>query len=94
MNERKYDSRWRKRRNAYVRRVGGRCERCGASEGLEVHHVDPRGSDEDANLECLCRRCHRKEESSREVIINTRKLTLPEALKVVRDAYMGASKVG
>jgi 5-methylcytosine-specific restriction endonuclease McrA len=42
---------------------GWRCQRCGTSQNLEVHHVQPRsllGGDTMENLISLCCRCHRQ----------------------------------
>jgi 5-methylcytosine-specific restriction protein A len=47
---------------AAVRARDGGCVRCGATDGLEVHHVVPLahgGGNEPANLETLCHACHR-----------------------------------
>lgn len=41
------------------------CHFCGGTEQLEVHHIVPLGaggSDEDENLEVLCKSCHYKVE--------------------------------
>jgi len=46
-----------------LRRDGWRCQRCGAMEGLEVHHVQFRsrsGDDDEVNLITLCGGCHRQ----------------------------------
>ncbi|MTI84260.1 MAG: HNH endonuclease [Firmicutes bacterium] len=51
---------WPKVRKETIRARGGRCEDCGSTEGLEVHHkVNPR-INEDENLEVLCKHCHGK----------------------------------
>lgn len=45
-------------------RAGGRCEWCGRSAAIEVHHIIPRGMggarrlDTDWNMVGLCRLCH------------------------------------
>ena len=44
-------------------RDGWRCQQCGVSANLEVHHITPRsllGHDKAENLITLCARCHRK----------------------------------
>lgn len=54
-------------RNDYYRRVafqahGEICNRCGDTDGLEVHHIDRnRRNNRPDNLEVLCRKCHANE---------------------------------
>jgi 5-methylcytosine-specific restriction enzyme A len=51
-------------RNHVLERDGWRCQCCGASMNLQVHHLDPRshlGSDIAWNLITLCSSCHRRE---------------------------------
>ena len=53
--------RWRKLRAHVIRRDGGRCQRCGSSTRLEVHHIIPAvagGQDTPANLRAMCEACH------------------------------------
>ena len=48
-------------------RYGGRCAECGATDYLEFDHIVPRakgGSDSDANVQLLCRRCNLKKSDS------------------------------
>lgn len=54
---------WRLRRNAALRRVGFRCERCGSKRDLQVHHktYDRLGAELDSDLEALCLLCHEGE---------------------------------
>jgi 5-methylcytosine-specific restriction endonuclease McrA len=50
-------------RKQVLRRHGWRCQECGSSQHLEVHHLVKRsqlGDDEDENLISLCATCHRK----------------------------------
>ena len=50
-----------RRRNALKRRAGYRCERCGRAGRLEIDHIKPvfrGGSNDDGNLQALCRGCH------------------------------------
>jgi 5-methylcytosine-specific restriction enzyme A len=53
---------WQKARAAAKQRDGNRCVNCGASEGLQVHHIvrlEDGGAEFDlANLRTLCVRCH------------------------------------
>jgi 5-methylcytosine-specific restriction endonuclease McrA len=55
--------RWRKARKEALRRARHRCQRCGATQRLEVHHQDGRGiyaaEHDQALLEVLCATCHR-----------------------------------
>jgi 5-methylcytosine-specific restriction endonuclease McrA len=49
------------RRNV-LERDGWRCQVCGSTAGLEVHHIRRRshsGDDSESNLITLCSRCHR-----------------------------------
>lgn len=49
------------RRKAIYKRDGYRCALCDSTDGLQIHHVVPRGeggSDFDENLITLCWRCH------------------------------------
>lgn len=44
----------------------GKCERCGATEQLEAHHIIrwadyPKGRADTSNGECLCHECHTEE---------------------------------
>jgi len=48
---------WQRRRQAVIRRDGGRCRRCGAP-AREVDHIVPGDDHTLANLQLLCRRCH------------------------------------
>jgi 5-methylcytosine-specific restriction endonuclease McrA len=44
-------------------RDGWRCQRCGSSQDLQVHHMQPRsllGGDVEENLITLCSVCHRE----------------------------------
>jgi len=45
-----------------LERDGWRCQHCGKMQGLEVHHIQPRGrsgEDKEENLITLCTLCHR-----------------------------------
>ncbi len=45
-----------------LRRDGWRCQSCGRSEDLQVHHIEARsrlGDDSEQNLITLCADCHR-----------------------------------
>lgn len=52
--------RWRLIRAAVIKRDGGRCARCGAIGGLEVHHLHYRtlGAETGRELITLCAACH------------------------------------
>jgi len=46
-----------------LERDGWRCQSCGRTEGLQVHHIRPRsrlGDDTAENLIALCAECHQK----------------------------------
>jgi 5-methylcytosine-specific restriction endonuclease McrA len=54
---------YRKLRSDVLGRDGWRCQRCGASERLQVHHIRTRsalGDDAAGNLITLCAACHRQ----------------------------------
>jgi 5-methylcytosine-specific restriction endonuclease McrA len=54
-------------RNEVLKREGWRCQFCGASNDLQVHHVKSRckvGDDTLRNLITLCAKCHRKAHQS------------------------------
>lgn len=84
---RTYGASWRRVRARYGKKVGWRCEECGVTGRLELHHVDPLGTDEDSNLELLCPRHHREREEDRTVHVNVLKVTEAEALEMVRRRY-------
>jgi 5-methylcytosine-specific restriction endonuclease McrA len=49
-------------RKEILERDGWRCQACGSTAGLEVHHIQHRsqqGDDSDGNLMTLCADCHR-----------------------------------
>jgi 5-methylcytosine-specific restriction endonuclease McrA len=49
-------------RREILERDGWRCQKCGFSGNLDVHHVNPRsalGDDAETNLITLCRECHK-----------------------------------
>ncbi len=49
------------RRREVYKRDGWRCALCDSTDGLQIHHVEPRGSggsDMPENLITLCWRCH------------------------------------
>lgn len=52
---------WRTRRKRALERAGYRCQVCGATRRLEVHHVTYAnlGRERDADLTVLCWWCHR-----------------------------------
>lgn len=65
MRSRRYERylrtpKWHTTRAAAIRRAGGKCQRCGAVEGLEVHHrtYARLGRERPEDLVVLCRRCH------------------------------------
>jgi 5-methylcytosine-specific restriction endonuclease McrA len=46
-----------------LKRDGWRCQRCGSSKDLQVHHIQPRsllGGHTEANLITICSVCHRE----------------------------------
>lgn len=65
-NERKayeelYDQFWHIRRNEALERDGYKCRACGSQHNLSVDHIHSRshgGTDDLANLRCLCATCH------------------------------------
>ena len=70
--ERGYGHAWRKIRKRIAERDHHLCQPCQRAGRTtvfdEVDHIVPKargGTDDDANLECICRRCHR-EKTARE----------------------------
>jgi 5-methylcytosine-specific restriction endonuclease McrA len=52
---------YRKLRSEVLKRDGWRCQTCGSSDDLQVHHLCSRsrlGDDTDENLITLCADCH------------------------------------
>ncbi|MHB8617591.1 MAG: HNH endonuclease [Candidatus Acidiferrales bacterium] len=50
-------------RKQVLKRDDWRCQNCGSSENLQVHHIQSRGrlgADAKGNLITLCSACHRK----------------------------------
>ncbi len=48
---------------AVLKRDGWKCQNCGTSENLHIHHICRRsaqGADVEKNLITLCARCHRQ----------------------------------
>lgn len=57
---------WKQKRNSIVKQRDNKCERCGSTENLQVHHIKYiKGrlawEYSDDLLECLCGSCHMKE---------------------------------
>jgi 5-methylcytosine-specific restriction endonuclease McrA len=54
---------YRALRQTVLKRDGWRCQNCGASSDLQIHHICRRsaqGSDVEENLITLCAACHRQ----------------------------------
>ena len=58
---------WQRRRQAALARAGWRCEDCGHTERLQVHHVTRErwGDEADQDLRVLCARCHARRRGRR-----------------------------
>jgi 5-methylcytosine-specific restriction endonuclease McrA len=55
---------WKQLSQLVLKRDGYKCQRCGSSENLVVHHIQPRsdgGPDFENNLKTVCKSCHVKE---------------------------------
>lgn len=54
---------WLTKRKQKIKSVGGKCERCGACRGLQVHHLHYKTlwREKNTDLEVLCGACHEKE---------------------------------
>ena len=52
---------WRRRRDRAIKRAGGRCQVCGRTSGLQVHHntYDNLGREKAIDLVVLCGTCHK-----------------------------------
>lgn len=59
--------RWKAVRQATLLRAHGQCQRCGATEKLEVHHLtyDRLGNEIPEDLLVVCHPCHEKEDQER-----------------------------
>lgn len=57
---------WQETRLEALERDGGRCQRCGATERLQVHHItyERLWCEDPDDLVTLCRLCHRQEHES------------------------------
>lgn len=51
---------WKKKRDKFKELKGGKCEVCGSTENLHVHHLnyDCLGKETINDLACLCKGCH------------------------------------
>ena len=54
---------WKRKRAKAIRKAGGRCVFCGATESLQVHHMTyaRKGCEQLADLQVLCSDCHKGE---------------------------------
>lgn len=86
-----------KTRKAVYRRDGFRCALCDCDDGLQIHHIKPRGqggSSHPMNLITLCWRCHAaahgtnmydfKDDADREALIERMEL---DCVEYVADYY-------
>ena len=58
---RKVPRQYARLRREVLKRDGWRCQKCGCSRNLDVHHIRRRsalGDDAEINLITLCRECH------------------------------------
>jgi 5-methylcytosine-specific restriction endonuclease McrA len=58
---------WWAKKGEAIERAGHKCERCGATESLEVHHLtyDQLGDERPEDLLVVCPDCHRIEDEKR-----------------------------
>lgn len=58
---------WQIKRAFALNRANHRCQRCGASHSLEVHHLtyDRLYNERPKDLEVLCKKCHKKADRQR-----------------------------
>ena len=58
---------WKKKRKQVLERATYKCEKCNATEGLEVHHLtyDRLGQEELYDLLVVCKKCHEGEDELR-----------------------------
>lgn len=64
---------WEKRRERSLMLADHRCQDCGATENLEVHHLnyDWLGEEADEDLRVLCRPCHEIADQRRRALVAT-----------------------
>ena len=55
---RRYKLGWQKRRLEILQQRGNKCELCGSTTKLQVHHKKGWDDEEDEGLEVLCQECH------------------------------------
>lgn len=60
---------WYLKRRAALGRANNRCQKCGETRGLEVHHLTYAhlGAEREEDLLVVCKDCHEKEDSERKV---------------------------
>lgn len=58
---------WKNKRKAFIKLKNGKCERCGCSRNLQVHHIHYRtfGKERVKDVEVLCFGCHEKADQER-----------------------------
>ncbi|MBY8995220.1 MAG: hypothetical protein KGD59_11760 [Candidatus Heimdallarchaeota archaeon] len=55
------------RRGEILQQRGNKCEKCGSTEKLHVHHKKGRDDILDKDLEVLCQKCHMTKSQPRNV---------------------------
>jgi len=58
IHHKRYGTAWQKRRKEILKQRGNKCENCGSTEKIEVHHKKGWDDEEDEDLEVLCKKCH------------------------------------
>jgi 5-methylcytosine-specific restriction endonuclease McrA len=75
---------WYLKRRAALERVDNRCQRCGAKDGLEVHHrtYERLENERETDLMVVCPPCHKIEDASRELATFSRRVQRRQSARV------------
>jgi len=68
---------WRSTRAAAIKRAGGKCQVCGSTRNVEVHHLtyERLFHERPADLQVLCKRCHKVADAIRRRVATNKRLS-------------------